>query len=76
MTPQWIRFAIEELLGPGVYMAPTYGNTLMGLAAAEMPTAGGRLQDRLLRPASRAPSSRLSISTITTSWSNTARQAA
>ncbi|HEV3078612.1 MAG TPA: hypothetical protein VGY66_02490 [Gemmataceae bacterium] len=39
MTSQWIRFAIEELLGAGVYIAPTYGNTLMGLAAAEMPTA-------------------------------------
>ena len=39
MTSQWIRFAIEELLGPGVYIVPTYGNTLMGLAAAEMPTA-------------------------------------
>src|SRR6202035_3004443 len=34
-----IRFAIEEFLGPEVYLAPTYGNTLMGLAAAEMPTA-------------------------------------
>ena len=39
MNSQWIRFAIEELLGPGVYIAPTYGNTLMGLAASEMPTA-------------------------------------
>lgn len=39
MTSQWIRFAIEELLGAGVYIAPTYGNTLMGLAAAEMPKA-------------------------------------
>src|SRR6266481_2540513 len=39
MNSQWIRFAIEELLGPGIYIAPTYGNTLMGLAAAEMPTA-------------------------------------
>jgi phenylacetate-coenzyme A ligase PaaK-like adenylate-forming protein len=38
MTSQWIRFAIEELLGPNVYIAPTYGNTLMGLAAADMPT--------------------------------------
>src|SRR5438477_10774406 len=38
MTSQWIRFAIEEFLGPGVYIAPTYGNTLMGLAAADMPT--------------------------------------
>ncbi|HEY1378832.1 MAG TPA: hypothetical protein VGF55_18675, partial [Gemmataceae bacterium] len=25
MTSQWIRFAIEELLGPSVYIAPTYG---------------------------------------------------
>lgn len=38
MTSQWIRFTIEENLGPNVYIAPTYGNTLMGLAAAEMPT--------------------------------------
>lgn len=38
MTSQWIRFAIEEFLGAGVYIAPTYGNTLMGLAAADMPT--------------------------------------
>jgi phenylacetate-coenzyme A ligase PaaK-like adenylate-forming protein len=37
MTAQWIREAIEEYLGPGVYIAPTYGNTLMGLAASEMP---------------------------------------
>ncbi|MCS5703173.1 MAG: hypothetical protein NZ847_11210, partial [Acidobacteria bacterium] len=32
-TPQWNRFAKEELL-EGVYMTPTYGNTLMGLAAS------------------------------------------
>jgi hypothetical protein len=38
MTSQWIRFAIEEFLGPGIYIAPTYGNTLMGLAASDMPT--------------------------------------
>ncbi|HZT78709.1 MAG TPA: hypothetical protein VFA26_00685 [Gemmataceae bacterium] len=38
MTSQWIRFAIEEYLGPEVYIAPTYGNTLMGLAASDMPT--------------------------------------
>ncbi len=37
MTSQWIRFTMEEYLGPGVYIAPTYGNTLMGLAASEMP---------------------------------------
>jgi phenylacetate-coenzyme A ligase PaaK-like adenylate-forming protein len=33
MTPQWCRFAMEELLD-GVYFEPTYGNTLMGLAAS------------------------------------------
>ncbi len=33
-TPQWTRFAVEELLD-GVYITPTYGNTLMGLAASK-----------------------------------------
>ncbi len=33
-TPQYTRFATEELLGEGVYMTPTYGNTLMGLACS------------------------------------------
>ena len=32
-TPQWNRFAHEEMLD-GAYMTPTYGNTLMGLAAS------------------------------------------
>ena len=32
-TPQWNRFAHEELLD-GACMTPTYGNTLMGLAAS------------------------------------------
>lgn len=31
MTPEFHRLAIEELL-EGIYFAPTYGNTLMGLA--------------------------------------------
>ena len=31
MTPQFYRYAVEELLD-GIYFAPTYGNTLMGLA--------------------------------------------
>ncbi len=34
-TPQFTRFAMEELLGEGVYMTPTYGNTLMGLACSK-----------------------------------------
>ncbi len=33
-TPQWYRFAVEELLD-GVYMTPTYGNSLMGLAGSK-----------------------------------------
>ncbi len=35
-TPQWTRFAMEELL-EGVFLQPTYGNTLMGLAPARPP---------------------------------------
>ena len=38
-TPQYTRFATEELLGDGVYMTPTYGNTLMGLACSKPVTA-------------------------------------
>jgi phenylacetate-coenzyme A ligase PaaK-like adenylate-forming protein len=39
-TPQWTRFCIEEYFGglpeqSGVYMTPTYGNTLMGLACSK-----------------------------------------
>jgi phenylacetate-coenzyme A ligase PaaK-like adenylate-forming protein len=33
-TPQYTRFAMEELLGEGIYITPTYGNTLMGLACS------------------------------------------
>ena len=36
MTPQFHRFAVEELMEGG-YFAPTYGNTLMGLAAHKPP---------------------------------------
>jgi phenylacetate-coenzyme A ligase PaaK-like adenylate-forming protein len=35
MNSQWCRFALEELLGPAIHLAPTYGNTLMGLAASK-----------------------------------------
>jgi len=43
-TPQWTRFAVEEMLGGppeegGVFMTPTYGNTLMGLACSKPITA-------------------------------------
>jgi phenylacetate-coenzyme A ligase PaaK-like adenylate-forming protein len=35
MSPQTVRFLVEEVLGPEVYFQPVYGNTLMGLASAE-----------------------------------------
>lgn len=54
MTSQWIRFMIEEYLGPNVYIAPTYGNTLMGLAAAEMPTAAESYKIAYYAPQPRA----------------------
>jgi phenylacetate-coenzyme A ligase PaaK-like adenylate-forming protein len=54
MTAQWARFAIEEYLGPSVYMAPTYGNTLMGLAAADMPTADQNYKIAYYAPEPRA----------------------
>jgi phenylacetate-coenzyme A ligase PaaK-like adenylate-forming protein len=54
MTSQWIRFAIEELLGPSVYIAPTYGNTLMGLAASDMPTAAENYKIAYYAPEPRA----------------------
>lgn len=43
-TPQWTRFCVEEYFGgppevSGVYMTPTYGNTLMGLACSKPVTA-------------------------------------
>src|SRR5262249_51855884 len=54
MTSQWIRFAIEELLGPSIYIAPTYGNTLMGLAASDMPTAADNYKIAYYAPEPRA----------------------
>jgi phenylacetate-coenzyme A ligase PaaK-like adenylate-forming protein len=54
MTSQWIRFTIEENLGPGVYIAPTYGNTLMGLAASEMPKAADDYKIAYYAPEPRA----------------------
>jgi phenylacetate-coenzyme A ligase PaaK-like adenylate-forming protein len=54
MTSQWIRFAIEEYLGPDVYIRPTYGNTLMGLAVSEMPTAANKFKITYYAPQPRA----------------------
>jgi phenylacetate-coenzyme A ligase PaaK-like adenylate-forming protein len=54
MTSQWIRFTIEEYLGQDVYIAPTYGNTLMGLAASDMPTAESNYKIAYYAPQPRA----------------------
>ena len=50
MTPQFHRFAVEELLD-GAYFAPTYGNTLMGLAVHK-PRAEGDPFDVIYYPPS------------------------
>jgi hypothetical protein len=34
MTPQYVRFIVEEVLEGKIGFYPTYGNTLMGLAAS------------------------------------------
>lgn len=39
MTSQVVRFLVEEVLGPEIWFAPTYGNTLMGLAVNKPVTA-------------------------------------
>lgn len=54
MTSQWIRFTMEEYLGSDVYIAPTYGNTLMGLAAADMPKAETNFKIAYYAPQPRA----------------------
>ena len=58
-TPQWTRFAVEELLGGpveegGVYMTPTYGNTLMGLACGKPITAADGYKIAYYAPQPRA----------------------
>ena len=58
-TPQWTKFCVEELLGGppeegGVYMTPTYGNTLMGLACSKPVTAAERYKISYYAPQPRA----------------------
>ncbi len=52
-TPQWTRFATEEFL-EGVYMTPTYGNTLMGLAASKPVAAAENYKISYYAPQPRA----------------------
>lgn len=58
-TPQWTRYAVEELLGGspeqgGVYMTPTYGNTLMGLACSKPVSAADGYKIAYYAPQPRA----------------------
>ena len=58
-TPQWTRFAVEEMLGGpveegGIYMTPTYGNTLMGLACSKPITAADGYKIAYYAPQPRA----------------------
>ncbi|HET6883519.1 MAG TPA: hypothetical protein VFI31_25430 [Pirellulales bacterium] len=52
-TPQWTRFASEEFLD-GVYMTPTYGNTLMGLACSKPVTPEDNFKITYYAPQPRA----------------------
>lgn len=58
-TPQWTRYAVEELLGGpaeegGIYITPTYGNTLMGLACSKPVTAADKYKISYYAPQPRA----------------------
>ncbi|MEZ6110936.1 MAG: hypothetical protein R3C99_07970 [Pirellulaceae bacterium] len=58
-TPQWTRFCIEEYFGgppevSGIYMTPTYGNTLMGLACSKPVTAADGYKISYYAPQPRA----------------------
>ncbi|TWU55742.1 phenylacetate--CoA ligase family protein [Rubripirellula reticaptiva] len=58
-TPQWTRFCVEEMLGGpasegGVFMTPTYGNTLMGLACSKPITAADGYKIAYYAPQPRA----------------------
>ena len=74
-TPQFTRFAMEEILENRVYMTPTYGNTLMGLACSRpvSPDDGYKITYYAPQP---APPFRSSTRRITTASSNTAKRAA
>src|SRR5688572_3091655 len=52
-TPQWTRFITEEYLDD-IYMTPTYGNTLMGLAASKPVTAADGYKISYYAPQPRA----------------------
>jgi phenylacetate-coenzyme A ligase PaaK-like adenylate-forming protein len=54
MTSQTVRFLSEEVLGPDIWFAPTYGNTLMGLASNKPLSAADGYQLTYYAPQPRA----------------------
>ena len=74
-TPQWTRFATEEFLD-GVYMTPTYGNTLMGLACSQAGHGRRRTTRSVLRPAAAGRDRGRRFQRLRPASSATARRAA
>ena len=60
----------------GIYMTPTYGNTLMGLACSKPVTAAEGYKIIVLRAAAAGRASKWSISTTPIASSATAKRAA
>jgi phenylacetate-coenzyme A ligase PaaK-like adenylate-forming protein len=54
MTPQYVRFIVEEVLEGRIGFYPTYGNTLMGLAASVPLTAEDNFSISYYAPQPRA----------------------
>ena len=54
MNPQTVRFIVEEVLEGRVAFVPTYGNTLMGLAAHKPLTAEDQFSITYYAPQPRA----------------------
>jgi len=50
LSPQTLRFLVEEVLGPDIALLPTYGNTLMGLAIGLPVGAAGAFQTAYYAP--------------------------
>jgi hypothetical protein len=72
-TPQWTRFCVEEYFGgppeeSGVYMTPTYGNTLMGLACSKPVTAADGYKISYYAPQPRAVIEVVDFDDRTRSW--------
>lgn len=54
MAPQYVRFIVEEVLENRIGFYPTYGNTLMGLAASVPLTVGDKFSITYYAPQPRA----------------------